>query len=649
MDNLQDDVQKLLDELNQIEYYGNTDEVSKEAVNENKRLSAVENAFASTFTKVNRILAGNNESSVKIVKGRGVEAPAWTDGEDVYLNKDYVTKAFSTLLNGKIDFSNIAEVKGLNYHELAHMFFSPRMTDKITKEIQKLANADSDYWYAFNILEDMRAESSIIHMYEKMLDYFTYTVLKYIVDNEDNDYDFTYMLLSGRYFLPIEMRLATRSMFAQAHGEKFTKNMEDIVKKYVSEVTYTSARYDEGYNLVIRFVEEVIKPMRSKTGKALPKCIGGSTHSHHHNNGKKRTYQQGEHGNMTKGKTQVLDQKDVKPFIKELIEAVEDLESKQMGTLGASAGKGKKDIQTVKSTNDNLAEILETIEQSSKFRDDVNITKIAIAYKFEVALDDMNISGISAKPTLVTPSPTSLSLKAQIERYFRQLRIDLEQDWLRGRKSGSLDVNNLMKSRQVPSSKVFKKWKPSDEDSASAECVILLDMSGSMDSVARPTSEVMWILKQVLDKVQVRTTVLGFANQCYVLYQPNQKADRGQVPVFATGGGTSPKHAIKQAIKLLQKSDKANKFVIALTDGSWENDDDEFKLTKQLVDMVDSSNLLYYGSYHWLERSLKQAKEKSEYQNSFTLFSNIERISKIEDTLGIVKKIITDLTNKYIY
>ena len=58
--------------------------------------------------------------------------------------------------------------------------------------------------------------------------------------------------------------------------------MDSIVKKYVSEVTYTSARYQEGFDLIERFVLEVIKPMRTKSGQALPKCIGGSSHQQHH-------------------------------------------------------------------------------------------------------------------------------------------------------------------------------------------------------------------------------------------------------------------------------------------------------------------------------------------------------------------------------
>ena len=73
---------------------------------ETSRMKAIGNAFASTFTKVNRILAGMNEINVLIAEDNGsVNAPAWTDGEHVYLNKAYVNKSFSSLFNNaKIDF-----------------------------------------------------------------------------------------------------------------------------------------------------------------------------------------------------------------------------------------------------------------------------------------------------------------------------------------------------------------------------------------------------------------------------------------------------------------------------------------------------------------------------------------------------------------
>ena len=385
---------------------------------ESSRMKAIGNAFASTFTKVNRILSGQNEINVLMTEDNaGVNAPAWTDGEHVYLNKAYVNKSFSSIFNNaKIDFSQVAEVKGLNYHELAHIFYTPRMSDKITKLVRAKADLDNDWWYAYNVLEDMRAESSIIHVYSKMIDYFTYTVIKYILNNEDNENDTSYFLLSGRFFLPIEMRNMMRSLFAQKYGTKFTKNMDSIVKKYVAEVTYTSARYQEGYDLIERFVLEVIKPMRAKSGQALPKCIGGSSHQQHHHAGAKRGghwNSRNEMGNMWKGKTQVADQKEVKPFIEELIDEVESLE-KQAGKLGAKASKGSTDNLSASEVNVELEKILEIVEKSPQFKSDVKITQKDISHKIETAIEDSYIKGLEVAPSLLTPSQSTLATKILI-------------------------------------------------------------------------------------------------------------------------------------------------------------------------------------------------------------------------------------------
>ena len=85
-----------------IEIQQRHDEVQRE----DSRIKAIGQAFTSTFTKVNRILAGMNEINVLIAEDNGgINAPAWTDGEHVYLNKAYVSKSFSSLFNNaKIDF-----------------------------------------------------------------------------------------------------------------------------------------------------------------------------------------------------------------------------------------------------------------------------------------------------------------------------------------------------------------------------------------------------------------------------------------------------------------------------------------------------------------------------------------------------------------
>lgn len=613
---------------------------------ETSRMKAIGNAFASTFTKVNRILSGQNEINVLITEDNaGVNAPAWTDGEHVYLNKAYVNKSFSSIFNNaKIDFSQVAEVKGLNYHELAHIFYTPRMSDKITKIVRAKADYDSDWWYAYNVLEDMRAESSIIHVYSKMIDYFTYTVIKYILNNEDNETDTSYFLLSGRYFLPIEMRNMMRSLFAQKYGTKFTKNMDSIVKKYVAEVTYTSARYQKGFDLIERFVLEVIKPMRTKSGQALPKCIGGSSHQQHHHAGAKRGghwNSRDEVGNMWKGKTQVADQKEVKPFIEELIDEVEGLE-KQAGKLGAKAGKGSTDNLSASEVNVELEKILEIVEKSPQFKSDVKITQKDISHKIETAIEDNYIKGLEVAPSLLTPSQSTLATKIRLRRYFRQLRMDLEQDWLTEKRSGKVDLSRFMSTEHLGKTDIFKRWKPNDEDIASAECVILVDMSGSMSGVMDSVSQISWLLKSELDNINVRTSVLGFANNCYKLYTPNQKADRGQYSAWASGGGTQPIYTLKQANKILTKTDRKNKIVIALTDGAWENYDDEIEEVKKLTKNCDSSNLLFFGSFYSLEN---KGKDDS---HSFSHFDNLIKINKIEDTVLVAKSLVADIVNKVI-
>ena len=267
------------------------------------------------------------------------------------------------------------------------------------------------------------------------------------------------------------------------------------------------------------------------------------------------------------------------------------------------------------------------MEKSPQFKSDVKITQKDISHKIETAIEDSYIKGLEVAPSLLTPSQSTLATKIRLRRYFRQLRMDLEQDWLTEKRSGKVDLSRFMSTEHLGKTDIFKRWKPNDEDVASAECVILVDMSGSMSGVMDSVSQIAWLLKSELDNINVRTSVLGFANNCYKLYTPNQKADRGQYSAWASGGGTQPIYTLKQANKILTKTDRKNKVVIALTDGAWTNHDDEIEDVKNLTKNCDSSNLLFFGSFYSFEDRGKDEKV------SFSHFDNLIKINKIEDTV----------------
>ena len=388
------------------------------------------------------------------------DVPAWTDGVHVYFNKGVLAKSFIDLGqadNLSLDFSAIADIKGVNYHEIGHMLYSPRMTDQICRKVKNKSNQEhSAFWYAFNVLEDMRAETLIVQLYPKMNDYFTRSVLRYILKNND-EIDFAYLLTASRFGLPTEINAVLKPMFENKYGKDITKALEEISGQYVKTITYTKQRYQSGLDLIERFVYEVIVPMQKNDNRdemssaGLPRCINGSQHVANQNAAGRNQIANNEQtqkhsGLMVDGKTQVLDQKDAQYWIDELADDQADSLrkrlSKQTGTLGGQAGSvgGEKLLAHKENAGNEIAEILEKLEKKSMFKNDVEMTKKQISAGINEKIDAEKIHGLSIEPNYISVKPIVRSTYNQIRRLFNKLKHDLEQEWIAYSKKGMFDV-----------------------------------------------------------------------------------------------------------------------------------------------------------------------------------------------------------------
>ena len=163
-------------------------------------LSQKKASFISVFRKVNSIIANREVDTRFAGTGwmhnssiQGNTPPAWTDGETIWLNPANFDSAFkqaieegNTLKVGE----TLARYKGLNYHELAHVLFTPRHTQKPSPQIrqageQMKADGDignSDYmWQCYNALEDQRIETMFVAKWTKAVPYFVRAVTDFIL------------------------------------------------------------------------------------------------------------------------------------------------------------------------------------------------------------------------------------------------------------------------------------------------------------------------------------------------------------------------------------------------------------------------------------------------------------------------------------
>lgn len=177
---------------------------------------------------VDRALSGNMGLRVKVVEN-GRSAPAWTDGKTISLNKARVLEVFE-----KNDLHKaILTFKGTNYHELAHVLFTPRDGDEITAWIKKNRY---QYKWAWNALEDQRIETLYTALYPPTTPYFLNSTYTWLLDDcfdQDNFYR-VWSLLGGRKYVQGPVRDAARAAFAAHYGEAVTARVDEVVDEYVT-------------------------------------------------------------------------------------------------------------------------------------------------------------------------------------------------------------------------------------------------------------------------------------------------------------------------------------------------------------------------------------------------------------------------------
>lgn len=193
-------------------------------------------AYRSVFEKTDRIITGRkvNVAIVASPDGRLEQAPGWTDGETVFLNGPLLQKDLERL-QGKDISHLVLALKGVNYHELAHVLYSPRVTDDLTKKVIKKAETEGDFrwWYAFNALEDQRIETWFTATYRPAVRYFEAIALKWLVSNQQHLAE-AHILIHGRKFLTPEVRYSARQAFIHRYTEDLANEFDKVIDDYLA-------------------------------------------------------------------------------------------------------------------------------------------------------------------------------------------------------------------------------------------------------------------------------------------------------------------------------------------------------------------------------------------------------------------------------
>ncbi|NBT46622.1 MAG: VWA domain-containing protein [Actinobacteria bacterium] len=540
--------------------------------------------FAQVFTRVNSVLALR---PIKVtVKSSEWGAPAWSTSDEITFNSSKIGE-----LN---DARTIASIKGLSFHELSHILYTPRRGSDLVHLVTQRG-----LFASFNALEDMRIEMLTIGKFPSIINWFNAMIAKYILETPEA-MEKVYPLLRGRRYLPVELRREARARF---HRQDQIDEICDIVDQYTEIIFETQADTDLALSLIQRFANlnaDTDEEFPCPVGHGDRPCEGVSSDAHSRPLSPKKQKQDKENSKKNESEDDAPidnddDDSDDDDFDEENFDE-EDSDDDDSGRNPGEPSKPKEDTagegEPGESDDDSDAEpasipkagtndsdlVMESI--LNDILDDV-INNVDVAKDIDDLLRQIN--GLpslssnnaptpeSARHTMVDANSDTVEASRAFARELERIRNNADPAWDKRLSAGKL--NPLRAMRGDDPLTVFDQWNMGRQDATDIECVILLDVSGSMaGSKIQQAYQAMYAIKRALDKIDASSSVVLFNSNAELLYSAREKAE-GRVRHAGCGGGTDPTKAIAYATKLLAESQRAVKLFFAITDGDWVNDE----------------------------------------------------------------------------
>lgn len=544
-------------------------------------------AMAHVFRKTDRVLTGDPIDVV--VEDAPGQAPSWTDGKTITFNKAVIGSVTS------ID--EIIRLSGLNYHELAHCWYTPRTNSTLVKAIRSEGIFD-----AFNVLEDQRIETFLTSKHPSTIPYLVSTFMRFCIQSEQS-WETNYALVYGRKFIPADVRAEFKRRFIK---QSIIPQLEAVIDEYRTLVFPKDS--NRGLELVRAFA-------------ALMSQIGGQVADPHGHVGGTRPQ------DVSGGRPATpREQNSVADSIDEMDEALEDSngpgagaddedEDDDDGVGGAGSNSDSDDVDDFgDSSGDNQASFDSQGGGDSDSGDadqgDTNTTGSGglgagnskgdnttpldadavramlegLAKQFENLPDVQEDAGNKQRAivsgdgdidtTLDTKGGRELPVDAgdvatarKFATVLDQLRADADPGWRTHTSSGKVNVQRVINGADYD--KIWDRWIEGNNDAADIECVITIDTSGSMSYGINEASRAMWIIKRAMEIIDANVTVIAYNHDTTLVYKKEQKVNKQKYRSMKAQGSTMPRQAVTEAVRILQASRRHNKIFITITDGQW--------------------------------------------------------------------------------
>jgi hypothetical protein len=588
-------------------------------------------SVVSVYQRADRILTGLD---VLVSISETEVAPAYNDGKDI---------VFSGKLIKELDENTVLSLQGLNYHELGHLLFTPRIgtalgkwvgeKHTITKSntmtytnyegeevthtnnwaVEELVEPNRNM--VFNILEDCRAEYYLTLKYPSIRPFMVALLGDYILDNKLDKLSEQFVLLAGRKYFSMDIRKVSAKMFMEKYGEDKARAIYEIVSEYRTLVF--PRQYDRAKELITDLIA-----LLPKDGNGNPVDFGDTP------NGCIRR------GPMRNGRpTTEKEQDGLRASDPDKSGNSDGLSDYLKGGLNAGEGGGEEtgeinpetaDFNTKSSeVIDRLQATVERAKADKSLRKKVNDTLKAIQ-------KDRSSKSILEKTKAgnFTPEMSEVTASRLFAQELELLRIDSDPAWDREKPSGKLNVKRAMNADINRIDTLFDRWQEGNDD-YDIEASILIDKSSSMWSEIGSACRSAWVIKRAIERINGKVSVSVFSDTAKELFDRDTLASSNAVRIVEASGGTNPTDSLNETLRIMENTNANTKLVFILTDGEWSNTAVCDNKVAGLVEQGCYVSVVWLGSEDYAKSIMSDPNQVAKYTHKANSFRTIQTPSEL--------------------
>jgi hypothetical protein len=515
-------------------------------------------SIGSVYQTADKIITGD-DISVSVVSDPDMDTNASNNGKEIVFNANLIEDLTS---------ETIAELHGTNYHEVAHILFSPRAGSALGQYVR-----EQKALKAFNLLEEARIEKLMISKYPSTRLFLEANTLNYGLKDDSDNWGLMYPLITGRKYIDVSIRQTIADKFIAEYGVELAREVHDINNEYRSLVFPND--FDKAKLLIDRYLKLVGRddepqgkiPTREGKG-CMPRPVltkGRPTNS--------------------KEQEKLQEKPDSNP------------DEKLDPASGGVGGDSAEDKSITERDSDDeaiaksIAERVKEIANDNIVKREVNDTRKAITGNDDIR-SVIPFAKYDESPVTMTAKMYARKFSQELERMVR----DNDPAWERRLPSGKLNISRTMNPDVNAIGELFDVWDIGNPNTE-IEAVMLLDNSGSMGGYMRDVCENAWIIKRGIESINGVVSVYTFDHESKKLYERGDSAKPNMYRNVWSRGSTNPVRALYEAERIFKASDKPIKVIFIITDGEWDSNDECDSVIKRLKDNGITTCLLYISNY----------------------------------------------------